>query len=190
MRNNSGKGRSARTLQYTVGLAILIAPSGLPQCGQDIEMRSYSVCVPAGWKVDRNIALDEIIVCDREKRCATAWGDAPTGLAFLVLRPAEGVYGQAHYDNARAIVSAAPHGGLSAPQITEVRLGNGRAPEGARKCFVARQFLSWAGAWDENYGLEVNKRLFSVWTRYEDDPKKINGYRAGIRQILASISPK
>jgi hypothetical protein len=152
-------------------------------------MTSYSLCIPAGWRVERNKALDEVVVCDREKRCATSWGDAPTGLAFLVLRPAEGVYGHTHYSGPRDIVAAAPHAGLPTPEITEVALGQG-ASGGLRKCFVARRLLSWAGAWEEDYGLEVNKRLFSVWTRYEDDPKKIDDYRAGIRQILSSISPK
>jgi hypothetical protein len=151
-------------------------------------MASYSFCAPAGWRVERNAAIDLADVCDWKKRCGTSYGDPPSGLAFFSIRPAEGVHGNAHYSGPREVVSAAPHAGLPAPEIAEVDLGH--ASSGLhRRCFVTRRLISWAGAWEEEYGLEVNGRLFWAWTRYEDDPKRIKGYRAGILGMLSSLAP-
>lgn len=170
-------------------LAILMAPRAFSHCGQQVAMTSYSVCVPAGLRVERHEASDTVVVCDAAKRCATYFGAPPRGLTFLFVRPAEGVYGHAHYSGAREVVAAAPHAGRPAPQIAEMELGP--SPSGLqRKCFMTRRLLPWASAWDEEYGLEVDHHLFSVWTRYEDDPKKIEQYRVAIREILSSISPK
>lgn len=152
-------------------------------------MKSYIVWVPAGLRVERMEDPDTVVVCDTKKGCATYYGAAPRGLAFLYVRPAEGVYAHEQYSGPREIVAAAPHAGLPAPEILEVDLGPGPSGLG-RKCFMSRRLIFPLGAWDEEYGLEVNKRLFSVWTRYEDDPKKMVRYRAAIRQILSSIVPK
>jgi hypothetical protein len=55
---------------------------------------------------------------------------------------------------------------------------------------MARRQLSWAGAWEEHYGLKVGDRLFSLSTRYEDRPDRIQEYRTAIMGILSSITPK
>jgi hypothetical protein len=170
-------------------LAMPNMPRGLSQCAQEITMASYSVCLPAGWRVERNNAADQIVVCDTKKRCATAWGAAPKGLAFLFVRPAEGVYEHAHYSGPREIVEAAPHAGLPAPDIVQVEMAQGGSGLN-RRCFVARRLVPAVGVWDEEYGLEVSKHLFWAWAHYEDDPKRTEQYRVAIREILSSISPR
>jgi len=155
-------------------------------------MHSYSFCVASGLRVEPNLATDVAVVCDDiGKHCTTYFGAAPKGLAFVFVRPAEGVYGHDHYGGPRDIVAAAPHAGQAAPEIFKVELDHDKS-EPDRQCFMARKFLAWAAAWDEVYGLEVKNHLFSIWTRYEDDPEspeKVKQYRAEILGILSSISP-
>jgi hypothetical protein len=151
-------------------------------------MPSYSFCVPKGWRSKPNASSDIAVVCDTGKACETYFGAPPKGLAFLFIKPvfAEGSHA---YDGPRDMVAAAPHAGRPVPEISEVELAS--PPSAApRKCFVTRRLLPWADAWDEVYGLEVNKRLFSIWTRYENNPKKLGQYRDQIRQLLTSLTPK
>ncbi len=168
------------------GLITALAPNGaLAQCEQRVAMSTYAVCFPMGWKVQRNPKLDEVIACYGVKRCATAWGDAIRGVAFLFLTPAEKLPGGQVYHGPYDIVASRPHVGLPARTINKVEFPG----DPQRKCFVGRRRLSWAGAWDELDGLEVNKRLFSVWSRYEDNGERTQAYRDAIREILQSISP-
>jgi hypothetical protein len=177
-----------RRREVFLGVLVTFVISAAPaQCLQPIVMKSYSVCA-AGLRAERNEGEQIVIFCDGATPCATGWGAPPSGLAFVSLRPAGGAYGRAHYSDARDIVAAAPHAGRPAPQIRELRLQSASLGH-QRKCYFARRRLSWAGAWDEEYGLEVDGRFFSVWTRYEDDRGKVGRYREIIREILSSVTP-
>jgi len=181
-------GKDVRALSVALVLA-LFAPGALSQCGQLIKMKSYEVCVPSGWATSERGDGDMLAACETSKPCPPFFGAAPKGITFLFVRPAEGLYGHPTYEGAREVVEARPHAGLPAPAVPEVDLGPG--PSGAkRQCFMARRQLSWAGAWEEHYGLKVGDRLFSLSTRYEDRPDRIQEYRTAIMGILSSITPK
>ena len=169
-------------------MATLVVSAATPQCAEPVKLRSYSFCAPEGWRIQLD-TTDVATLCSSKKPCATYFGSPPKGLTFVFVRPAAGLYGHAHYDGPREVVAAAPHAGLPDPEFSEVQLD--RDPSGrSRKCFMSRRRLAWALAWDEQYALEINTHLFSVWARYEDDPANIGRYRAGIVEILSSLRPK
>ena len=194
MRSNRARNESALRRRATRILAALLStlavPLGFSQCAQQVTTPSYSACFPSGWTVEQDKTLDRIIACNTKGPCATGWGSPVRGLAFLFIIPADRIPEHPHYRGAHDIPASEPHAGLPAPEITECALVEKAQQRDEGKCFVGRRLLSWAGAWDEVYGLELNKRLFRVWTRYEDDPRKIAEYRASIREILSSISLK
>jgi len=170
-----------------VALLPVFAATVICQCGQLAVMKSYSVCIASGLRAERNESLDRVVICDHAKRCPTFFGAAPAGLAFLIVRPAGP---EMHYNSARELVEATvPHAGKPAPEVQEVDLGTSNSGL-SRKCFRTRRLLEWAGAWDEYYGLYVDGRFFCAWTRYEDDPKKVDQYRAEIRDVLSSLRPR
>ena len=159
------------------------------QCGQLIKMHSYAACVPAGWTTEVRTDPDILLVCDTPKPCATFFGAPPRGLTFLFVRPAEGQDGHASYEGPRQLVESVPHAGLPSSPVSEINLGPGPSGD-KRQCFMSRRLMSWAGAWEEHYGLKVGSRMFSIWTRYEDKPDRIQEYRAAIMGIISSVTPK
>lgn len=54
-----------------IALVLMVAvPAGFPQCAQRVTMRSYSLCVAAGLRVERNDTDGVVVVCDTEKRAS------------------------------------------------------------------------------------------------------------------------
>jgi len=165
---------------------ILMATTGWTECLNRVDLQSYSFCAPMGWR-ENHTQPDIAVVCDSKTACATYFGAAPKGLAFLFIQPVKNEPGRGLIQGPRDVVSAAPHAAQPVPTISEVQLTRAEFAKD-RKCFMSRRRLKWAGAWDEVYGLEVNGRLFSIWTRYEDN-RHIQRYRDGILQIVSSIKP-
>jgi hypothetical protein len=175
LRARSRRSENAQAIPAVIAL-VLFTASVLAQCGQMVKMRSYAVCVPSGWTTQVRSDGDVLLVCDSSKPCATFFGAPPKGLTFLFIRPVEGSDGRPIDEGPRQFVESAPHAGLPAPAVSEVELGPG--PSGAQRlCFMSRRLLSWAGAWEEHYGLRVGDRLFSIWTRYENRPDRVDEYR-------------
>jgi hypothetical protein len=167
----------------------LIYPYSLAACDQPVKMRSYSVCLPGGWHIDKERRLDQVVGCNRANgECTGTGGGLPLrGVVVIHLMPAENVPNHPAYSGPLDIVSAVPHASSPAPEIASVALDlAGRTAQS--KCFVARRLWSWAGVWDEVYGLEVDKRFFRAWVQYQDEPAKIEEYRAAVRTILSSVS--
>lgn len=189
MRSSSPRTRPVGLCAVLVALfAVAGSLDGATQCQQRVAMATYSICFPAGWRIEREPEAERVIACYGIKRCATAWGDPVRGVGFLVVLPADKIVSDRRYSSPYDLVANQPHpGSLPLPQ----KLGLKSQPGQPRKtCFFRRELVTWAGAWEELYGLEVNERLFEAWTRYEDDPKQLDAYRAAIRSIVSSITPR
>src|SRR5581483_9867985 len=114
---------------------------------------------PSTWHIIRNESRDSIWACNKHNGQCTATGAIPlAGTMFISLVPAEKIADHPPYRSARDIVSASQPAGSPPPTISVVTLGQDAARN--KKCFVARSL--WFGdMWDETYGIEVKKNLFS-----------------------------
>lgn len=178
--------RSATKMQLALALFLCAGPNVLSQCPQRVEMKTYTICFPGGWRVYRDEGLDRVSGCsEKDGNCTANGGGYPyPGVAFLFLMPAENVPGHPRYRSARDIALTAAHAGAPDPQLVELRI-EGRP---ASASFAARS-LNLVNVWDDVYGLEIDKKLFRGWAEYNNEPQSVDSYRNIILQILSSVSP-
>jgi hypothetical protein len=168
-------------------LLLALAYNASAECQRTVQMAEYSICVPAGWNVDREGGP----LTDRVTLCKLNAGDCMKnksaypypGVLVVDVQMADkanGVWKDPDELIARARLLNSP-----VPSISDVPLKQLGAQK--RTCWVAR-VLEYGDLWDETYGLIVSGHRFHVRVFYNDEPANIESFRSTVVEILSSVA--
>jgi hypothetical protein len=175
-----------------MALALLLlcpfAYAASARCETKVEMADYSLCVPQGWNIQRNVRDDSIEVCNRaeRRRCASdPFGYPYPGAVVMNIIPSDRGYGI--YQTPEELTRRARVTGQPPPVISDVRIEphDGVA---ASKCWVARTLMPGA-VWSDTYSLSVGGRRFRVSVLYNNEPANAEEFRASSLRLLSSVEP-
>ena len=172
-------------LAATVAAMTFAAETDASKACRSVSMATYSVCLPAGWQFRRDATLERLFTCSKKRGlCTNTGGGLPLkGIVTLSMEPADKAPNPSSYHTADDVALSIPHGQDPPPTVERVTIeGNP-----ATTCSVARRLLSWAGVWEEVYGLNVAGRLFRVQVQFPDEPAVWAARAATVRKILSSV---
>ncbi len=148
-------------------------------------MKTYSLCFPEKWRMERNPATGGFSACNKAAGSCTAAGGVPLpdSVSMTFEPAAPGSSGKLPADLSEAITQADPH---VASKENPSELASG-ALTGQTEYVVSRCQLP-NKVWNDVFAIESGGRIFIARVRYRDEPAKVDGYRNAVFAILGSVS--
>jgi hypothetical protein len=152
-------------------------------------MQDYTLCVPKGWNVQRNIRDDSVEVCNRPEwdQCASdPFGYPVSGAIVVTIIPSDRGYGI--YQSPDELRKRAQITGQPLPVVSDVKIIK-RDGIADPRCWMARTLMP-GGLWSDIYSLSRGGRRFRVSVFYNDQPANVEKFRASSLEVLSSVEPR